>query len=71
MTGCQPTYGSRKESVPIQSPLAEGEAHTAILHKILPPIIGLVSHFVSGELQSGAKMNMMGICFFTHAGKGG
>lgn len=26
--------------------------------------MGLVSHFVSGELQIEAKMNMMGICFF-------
>ncbi|MGW9128692.1 hypothetical protein ACWGPW_27450 [Paenibacillus chitinolyticus] len=55
----------------MQSYLVEGEAHTAILHKILLAIMGLVSHFVSGELQSGAKMNMMGICFFTHAEKGG
>ncbi|WP_372008875.1 hypothetical protein NBRC13296_25910 [Paenibacillus chitinolyticus] len=51
----------------MQSYLAEDEAHTAIL----PPIMGLVSHFEAGELQIGAKMNMMGICFFTHTEKGG
>ncbi|MFE4572671.1 hypothetical protein [Paenibacillus chitinolyticus] len=55
----------------MQSYLAEDEAHTAILHKILPPIMGLVSHFEAGELQIEAKMNMMGICFFTHTEKGG
>jgi len=67
MTGCQPHVWKPKGACHHPVVPAKGEAYAAILHMILPPNMGLVSHFVSGELQSGAKMNMMGICFFTHA----